>query len=40
MRRSVGEVRLIQDVCGSLVDSNREGIEENIREHERKKESM
>ena len=39
MRRSIGEVDSIQVVCGSLVELSREieRIEENIREHERKK---
>ena len=39
MCRSVGEVGLIQAVCGSLEESSREIAEENIIEYERKKES-
>ena len=38
MRRIEGEFELIQDVCRSLVESSMEGLEENIREHDRKKE--
>ena len=37
MNRSVGQVESIQVVCGSLVESSREGVEEKIREHERNK---
>ena len=40
MCRSVGEVESIPNVCGSLVELSREGVEENIKEHERKKESV
>ena len=40
MRRSVGEVESIQDVCGSLVELSRKREEEKIREQERKKESV
>ena len=38
---SIGvEVESIQVVCGLLVESSREGIEEKIRERERKKDSI
>ena len=37
---SVVEVESIQAISGSLVESSREGIEEKIRENERKKESV